>query len=327
MLLPRRASAPTLKDGTPTRNLGAALRGANRSKLSPPSADDFATQRRLRSLLLGDEDLDGFDSMLDVPSGPASQTADGSAQLRMTAKEFQSTGMSRQTRRTSTIASLDSLAFGQAETSPPPVIAKSAFELQAEKNEFLRKAVSDSTRYEVATWIGKIFDYEHAAEVESDAVFFPERLRSALLEADAKSEDAGPPLPGPLGLFSQSRRLEAEQTGSAGTFVTSCRRQLHGPMEILSRDAVTKFAEERTQCEKRMALDTESDFLQSCLIQVGSLQLDVNSDVLASEECQTVHWKQCQSSHVAFALHADVPGYKACVVSATQVDGGRRLSR
>jgi hypothetical protein len=156
---------------------------------------------------------------------------------------------------------------------------------------------------------GRYDRFDWTIMVDSDSVFFPDRLRRELSGVDRRRP--GQPL------------IKHGRNANTASFFSSCEQELSGHFVVLSSAAVKMLAEDQGTCS---VPEDESAYLQSCLLEVGASQISDRDDLLASEACHTEGWAQCQSQHVAFARFVNEVDYKACVVEAAKADGGRRLS-
>jgi len=133
----------------------------------------------------------------------------------------------------------------------------------------------------------------HAWTVKSDpdAVFFPQRLR--MIVAKTQNPQAGD-----------------------GIFLNNCQFGLHGPLEVVSRRAMERYAEDRETCGHPPQEDV---YLESCLRKLGAREVAA-FDVLAEEHCSSKGWTLCQDPHAAFHPFKTVEKYAGCLARAAQFD-------
>jgi len=136
--------------------------------------------------------------------------------------------------------------------------------------------------------------YDWTAKVDCDAVFLPDRLRTMV---------SGPDL------------VHGED--DKGKFINNCRFGLHGPLEVVSRKALSTYAKGWETCHNDPP--QEDVYLMACLTQLGVTQVD-EFTLLSEQACKTPDWEACESSHVAFHPFKDLIGYKDCESRAEEVD-------
>jgi hypothetical protein len=128
-------------------------------------------------------------------------------------------------------------------------------------------------------------------KLDPDAVFFAERLR------DIVRKDHPP---------------------RSAAYLNNCQLGLHGPVEVLSRQALDIYASKHEQCWRP---GQEDDYLSTCFAQLGVQKVD-QWDLLAEKDCwrggfvKDRDWYQCNSAHVAFHPFKYPASYKWCTTNA-----------
>lgn len=158
--------------------------------------------------------------------------------------------------------------------------------------------------------------YDWTIKVDPDTVFFPFRLQEVL----ACGPECG--LPG-IGF-----RLRP-----GPVFLNNCKYGLHGGLEALSRDAITRFLGGMDSCNNvyNAAMDIdqpawldpkdhgfgEDQYLRRCLIQLGVPKVD-EYPVLLSElrACGKPYPTDCGDPRVAFHAMKNVPDWDYCWTTA-----------
>uniref|UniRef100_A0A7S4VL39 Uncharacterized protein n=1 Tax=Alexandrium monilatum TaxID=311494 RepID=A0A7S4VL39_9DINO len=162
---------------------------------------------------------------------------------------------------------------------------------------FIWRAVIEHGRWQYHTWTVK---------VDTDAVFFPERLGFML------------------------------QRYPGTSYLTSCRVGVHGPVEVLSRDALAVLAEDYAKSWDGMAPErcmtqehllaygncTRDSFLDVCLMKVllsSSRTVDTNLACDKAYHCKEAD--TCSDDRASFHPHESVDDYAACVRNSMGVAG------
>jgi hypothetical protein len=156
------------------------------------------------------------------------------------------------------------------------------------------KVISD-TDFRRHAWIIK---------ADADTVLLPSRLRRTL---------------------SFSADLQQAQAGK-GSFLKNCQLGLHGPLEVLSRQAVESYsAGHRDHCEAG-APPQEDVYIHDCLLKLGVRELE-RYDLLAEEEChrgdfvQSPRWWACDEVETsAFHPFKSVDKWETCLSNAKQAE-------
>lgn len=147
------------------------------------------------------------------------------------------------------------------------------------------------------------FRHHHwTVKVDPDAVFFPERL-SKVLEIHPESEE--------------------------GVFINNCRFGMHGPIEVLSRNAVTKWAGGSLKCVLHFQEICNGDcfwgedlFVDQCLWKVLNVRRDNDFRLLLEDHCEPPpNWDKCDdASAVTFHPFKTMHGYEDCLEAALHPD-------
>jgi len=165
----------------------------------------------------------------------------------------------------------------------------------------------------VAIWRGVIEhglwqSSEWTVKVDPEAVFFPGRLRDLL-------------------------RLHR---GAA--YMTDCRAGVHGPVQVVSREALAVLAEDYAQswdgqAPKLCMLQlqpvefgncTRDSFLDECLLRVLLDQPRLPEKRLSCQmACDCKDWIWCNSESVSFAPYRTVETYHQCMANSQAVEGRR----
>lgn len=136
------------------------------------------------------------------------------------------------------------------------------------------QVVVQTLRYQKHDWTVK---------VDPDAVFFPVRLRGIL---------AG---------YAET---------PAGTYLNNCRRGMHGPLEVFSRNAVNSWWNGKDRCQQHFADLCQGDcqwgedmFIDQCLSKVLYLKRIYDERLLIEEHCDPPPgWRGCNDPNIV-ALH------------------------
>mmetsp|Transcript_161301 Transcript_161301/g.391685 ORF Transcript_161301/g.391685 Transcript_161301/m.391685 type:complete len:409 (+) Transcript_161301:2-1228(+) len=142
--------------------------------------------------------------------------------------------------------------------------------------------ILEDGRYKFHAWTVK---------VDPDTVFFPERLRMMVAKVESPQADNG-------------------------VFLNNCRFGLHGPLEVVSRRSLERYAEGRESCKKPPQEDV---YLQACLIKLGARQVDA-FDALSEEHCESEGWELCQNASAAFHPFKTTEKYTGCLARAREFD-------
>jgi len=150
------------------------------------------------------------------------------------------------------------------------------------------KVVGDG-RYRLHDWTVK---------VDPDAVFFPARLRRNVQHISEKPE---------------------------GVYVNNCRRGMHGPFEVFSRNAVRAWARGSIRCVQHFTrlcsgpcLWGEDMFIDQCLSKVLHVHRVNQFSLLVEDHCDPPkNWRDCRSSEAAaFHPFKTLSGYRGCAKRA-----------
>jgi len=137
--------------------------------------------------------------------------------------------------------------------------------------------------------------YDWTVKVDPDAVFLPERLRGLLRR---------PPL--------AARQGDGPEEA---VYLNNCKFGLHGPLEVLSRDAVLALIRGLPRCEHlRVQPWGEDWFVDHCLQHLRVRRVDM-FNLLSEEHCGQ-HPFPCKAASVAFHPFKDVSGYLRCSANA-----------
>jgi len=156
--------------------------------------------------------------------------------------------------------------------------------------KFWDKVVHDPKAWE-ADWIVK---------VDPDTMWLPERLR-VLLSTSV----------GPLG----------QPEPDAGIYLNNCHVGMHGPIEVLSRRALSTYKKGRQECAtgKVSKIGQEDWFLRECFEELGVLRVDAYNLMLeATLACQEVasaldpDRPPCFSPQVAFHPFKNIHTWMRC---------------
>merc|ERR1712217_236134 len=155
-------------------------------------------------------------------------------------------------------------------------------------------------------WTAVVKDSKHlrhdwTVKVDADTVFFPDRLRPLVL-THAAGGNSG-----------------------TGVYLNNCRFGLHGPIEVLSRNAVIAWGSGMQQCRDhfhRMCSGScswgEDLFIDQCLQKVLKSQRIDEFKILLEDHCDhPPDWASCSDTTVA-AFHPFKleQGYRACLNNA-----------
>jgi hypothetical protein len=161
-----------------------------------------------------------------------------------------------------------------------------------------RKVISDA-RFRYHDWTVK---------VDPDSVFFPERLRRTLVE-------------------------RFEQVPPNGVYLNNCKFGLHGPLEVLSRVAVMRWAAGMDGCEAHFRREAcegkpcpwgEDLSMDQCMWKILKVERVNVSSLLNEAHCESADWEYCSAGDVAFHPFKTVEHYWRCLRNATTAT--KRLS-
>lgn len=149
------------------------------------------------------------------------------------------------------------------------------------------RAVFDDGRYTYNDWTVK---------ADPDCVFFPQRLRVLL----AFHPDT-----------------------YKGVYLNNCKYGMHGPIEILSRQAVQALPDGFSKCKKHFnklcsgpCLWGEDMFLDQCLHKVLEVTRIDDWNILSEDHCDSDDWEECSSHRVAFHPFKSVKTFAKCIDDA-----------
>lgn len=110
-----------------------------------------------------------------------------------------------------------------------------------------------------------------------------------------------------------------EGISHAAMYLINCKFGLHGPIEVLSREAVTTFMENYHRCaDIRAKPYGEDKYLDLCM-QVLGVRRIIEYSLLSEIACGMIP-ADCGSPHVAFHPFKDVDAYLKCWKLATKND-------
>mmetsp|Transcript_51348 Transcript_51348/g.164430 ORF Transcript_51348/g.164430 Transcript_51348/m.164430 type:complete len:510 (+) Transcript_51348:66-1595(+) len=140
--------------------------------------------------------------------------------------------------------------------------------------------------------------YDWTVKVDADAVFMADRLRVL---------------------------LQAHKEGPRGAYLSNCRMGMHGPLEVLSRNAVTIWYHGIQRCVQHFTklcsgpcLWGEDMFIDQCLQKVLNASREDEYQVMLEDHCDPPQdWGSCKNSTVAaFHPFKSLDGYRQCLASA-----------
>lgn len=155
----------------------------------------------------------------------------------------------------------------------------------------------------LAVWTKVVSDaifekHDWTVKVDPDAVFFPDRLKTILsIHPEAKN----------------------------GAYLNNCQFGMHGPVEVLSRNAVTAWAMGSPRCvqhfQKKCGGDCfwgEDLFVDQCLWKVLGVRRDNDFRLLLEDHCDPPKdWDDCTRGDIAtFHPFKTQDGYKDCLKRA-----------
>jgi hypothetical protein len=161
----------------------------------------------------------------------------------------------------------------------------------------------------LAVWAKVISDgryrfHDWTVKVDPDCVFFPARLRAIL--------------------------VNHKDPGGQGMYLNNCKRGMHGPLEVLSRNAVLAWGKGQAHCTKHFTklcsgpcLWGEDMFLDQCLQKVLKVKRDFDEHLLVEDHCDPPpDWYSCrEASAVAFHPFKEPAGFRHCVRNASSIRG------
>eukprot|EP00931_Biecheleriopsis_adriatica_P080704 TRINITY_DN5404_c0_g2_i4.p1 TRINITY_DN5404_c0_g2~~TRINITY_DN5404_c0_g2_i4.p1 ORF type:complete len:476 (+),score=85.86 TRINITY_DN5404_c0_g2_i4:44-1429(+) len=129
--------------------------------------------------------------------------------------------------------------------------------------------------------------HDWTVKADPDTVLFPFRLKLMLTEKTPA-------------LF--GRKLK-------GTWVRNCWHGLHGPIEIMSKNAVSTFNESGYNCPAWPL--QEDNYLENCMGVLQIPRLDA-FNILAERNCERPYYWTCQGSFAAFHPFKEKDAWKKC---------------
>jgi len=164
-------------------------------------------------------------------------------------------------------------------------------EFQTALNNDIFLAVWDKVfkdaRYKFHDWVVK---------ADPDSVFFPQRLRVA---------------------------VQFHPDTGEGIYLNNCRFGLHGPLEVLSKNAVDKWAAGTQQCVDHFnqvcsgpCLWGEDMFMDQCMQKVLKVKRDDDWNLLSEPHCEATDWQDCKNGRVTFHPFKKMEDYEACLEAA-----------
>jgi len=153
-----------------------------------------------------------------------------------------------------------------------------------------------------AMWRAIILDdeYRHVSwtiKLDPDSVFFPYRLAPLLPQY-------------------------ADHLSEPGLYLNNCRYGMHGPIEVLSQNAVRTLAQVTVLCYAQFTggchfdcyapEEGEDIWLDSCLSRFTKVKRIYNWHLLSEAACSQPWYKWCETDTVVFHPFKDTPGWMAC---------------
>jgi hypothetical protein len=147
----------------------------------------------------------------------------------------------------------------------------------------------------------RYLEHDWTAKVDADAVFLPQRLR--MLVTGVNEEPTG-------------------------VYLTNCKLGMHGPLEVISRNAVTTWYHGITRCEQHFKTLCHGDcqwgedmFIDQCLWKVLKIKRLKAFGMLVEDHCEAPQgWQSClNSSAVAFHPFKQAAEYGACLKRAKTI--------
>jgi len=148
---------------------------------------------------------------------------------------------------------------------------------------------------------GRYRFHDWTVKVDPDAVFFPARLRGSVQHIPEKPE---------------------------GVYLNNCRRGMHGPFEVFSRNAVRAWARGSISCVRHFTrlcsgpcLWGEDMFIDQCLSKVLHVSRVDQFTLLIEDHCDPpTNWDDCRNpAAAAFHPFKTLSGYRGCANRAQQV--------
>jgi len=141
--------------------------------------------------------------------------------------------------------------------------------------------------------------YDWVVKIDPDAVFFPDRLRDVVREH-----------------------------ASAG-YIQNCKFGLHGPIEVISKAAMTALAADYDASDDKMAPKKcveglhfgqwgEDFFLSQCFHKILGVTRELDETLMCEAHCECPDWFWCQNGtkRVTFHPFKQVDLYKQCLANA-----------
>jgi hypothetical protein len=160
------------------------------------------------------------------------------------------------------------------------VTAKVDSDLQCEKGGEFGTALNVDIFFEV--WKKVVNDVDYAdfdwtVKADPDAVFFPERLKTVLMQ---------------------------HPVVAGGLYLVNCPRGLHGPVEVFSREAVERLFYGWEQCKAHFVQMCSGDckwgedmFADQCLSKVLNVRCEHDDRILIEDACDPPEgWLECPAS-------------------------------
>lgn len=142
----------------------------------------------------------------------------------------------------------------------------------------------------------RYFYHEWIVKTDPDSVFFVDRLRIAVAKHDDEPN---------------------------GAYLNNCKFGLHGPIEVLSKNAVEAWRKGRPGCVdyftkkcNGMCLWGEDLFIDQCLWKVLKVKRINDWNLISEAHCDSWDWPECRNGRVVFHPFKDLEKYNQCMLNA-----------
>merc|ERR1712217_150927 len=138
---------------------------------------------------------------------------------------------------------------------------------------------------------GQYRKHDWVVKLDPDTVFFPQRLRNLLASRR------------PMSL--------APSQGPPGMYLNNCEFGLHGPVEVLSKEAVTTFMQQLPRCEHLERQPFGEDTVMDHCLRLQGVTRVTEFSILIEKACGAEP-APCGSAHVAFHPFKTINAYFGC---------------
>lgn len=139
-------------------------------------------------------------------------------------------------------------------------------------------------------------NFDWTVKVDPDCVFFPSRLRIAVMKHKVPVQ---------------------------GAYLINCKFGLHGPLEVFSTEAVNTFAVGSARCVTQLEQLCngpcpwgEDMFIDQCMSRILRVPRLSDGTLLAEDHCDSKDWQECTSGMVAYHPFKTKAAFTECLDNA-----------